>query len=51
MKTSDSFSGLQQNSLTSHELNNIRGGNHPLKGGSTHIDEDILLPDPVETGN
>jgi hypothetical protein len=40
--------GLQQYSLTTNELNMIRGGHKPLKGGSTYLDDDILLPDPID---
>jgi hypothetical protein len=48
MKTLNNFSGLQQYSLTTNELNMIRGGHKPLKGGSTYLDDDILLPDPID---
>jgi hypothetical protein len=38
---------LEQNSLSNYELNNIRGGSKG--GGTTDIDEDILLYDPIPT--
>ena len=45
MKTHTIFSALEQNSLSMHELNIIRGGKGG--GGTSELDEDILLYDPV----
>ena len=45
MKTDTIFSVLEQNSLSMHELNIIRGGTSG--GGTSDMDEDILLYDPV----
>jgi hypothetical protein len=38
---------LEQNSLSKYELNNIRGGGGTSGGGTSDMDEDILLYDPV----
>jgi hypothetical protein len=45
MKTLNQFPALEQNSLSIHELNIIRGGTSG--GGTSQLDEDILLYDPV----
>ena len=45
MKTLNQFSALEQNSLSKYELNTIRGGKGG--GGTSEMDEDILLYDPV----
>ena len=45
MKTLNQFSALEQNSLSNYELNTIRGGKGG--GGTSELDEDILLYDPV----
>ena len=45
MKTDTIFSALKQNRLSIHELNIIRGGTSG--GGTSQLDDDILLYDPV----
>ena len=45
MKTLNQFSALEQNSISNYELNTIRGGTSG--GGTSQMDEDILLYDPV----
>jgi hypothetical protein len=45
MKTNTIFSALEQNSISNHQLNTIRGGTSG--GGTSQLDEDILLYDPV----
>ena len=45
MKTTTIFKTLEKNSISRHKLNIIRGGTSG--GGTTGIDEDILLPDPI----
>jgi hypothetical protein len=44
MKTYNRLSALENSILTSYQLSAIRGGTSG--GGSTGIDEDILIPDP-----
>ena len=45
MKTQSIFPGLEKNRLDIYQMNIVRGGN---KGGSGDMDEDILIPDPVD---
>ena len=46
MKTQSIFPGLEKNRLDIYQMNIVRGGNKG--GGSTGMDEDILIPDPVD---
>ena len=47
MKTNTIYSALEKNSLSIHELNIIRGGKTTSGGGTSELDDDILLYDPV----
>ena len=47
MKTLNQLSALEQNSLSNYQLNIIRGGKTTSGGGTSDMDEDILLYDPV----
>ncbi len=47
MKTNTIFSALEQNIISNYELNTIRGGKTTSGGGTSQMDEDILLYDPV----
>ena len=47
MKTNTIYSALEKNSLSINQLNTIRGGKTTSGGGTSELDEDILLYDPV----